>query len=218
MDCAAGSSTQHIAEYVSLEDVLRFFYFYGLTSLSLWCSSLEKIKDDIYKAENVDLFELYIKLVDLMKKIRIALELRLVNSQTDLLLLNDYLFDIDEVYNYLSENVQNFSNKIILKSTYASVHSLIRQIKPTSADEDDVDVDESMSSDESDEDEFNKIFSSLKDSKQEKKANIFQQTLMFQSNGTRKMLTTPGEKGGYLIKIEITDTRDLKGVPKNAGG
>ena len=29
------------------------------------------------------------------------------------------------------------------------------------------------------------------------------------------MLTTPGEKGRYLIKIEISDTKDLKGVNKN---
>lgn len=29
------------------------------------------------------------------------------------------------------------------------------------------------------------------------------------------MIKTPGEKWGYLIKIEITDHKDLKGVDKS---
>lgn len=30
-----------------------------------------------------------------------------------------------------------------------------------------------------------------------------------------QILTTPGEKGRFLIKLEVTDTRDMKGISKN---
>lgn len=217
MESVQGTSSQQV-EYVSLEDIVKLLYFYGLTSISIWFNTLQQIKNDVYKSENVHLFEMYIKLVDITKKMKTGLELKLANSQSDLLLLDEYLFDIDDIYDYLFENIINFSNKNIPKSSYLSIFNFIKQVKPTSSNEDEVDGSDTMdlcSSNESEEDEFNKLFSSLKDVTEPKKKNIFQQTLMFQSNGTRKMLTTPGEKGRYLMKIEITDTRDLRGVPKN---
>lgn len=44
--------------------------------------------------------------------------------------------------------------------------------------------------------------------------NIFQQLFMYQSEGISKILTTPGEKGEFFVKFKVTDTRDMKGVPK----
>lgn len=62
------------------------------------------------------------------------------------------------------------------------------------------------SSDESDsEDTFAKLFKR----KQSTSLKISQQ-FQYNSGTTRRKITTPGEKGSHLIKVEITDTRDLK--------
>ena len=61
--------------------------------------------------------------------------------------------------------------------------------------------------------EFNKIFTSVKrrKSKSDKTDELYEQFVSFKCNGSNKTLTTPGEKGSYLIKIDITDTKDLRG-------
>lgn len=72
-----------------------------------------------------------------------------------------------------------------------------------------------IDNEEEDEDEFDKVFTSVKTNENDKNNLRFEQTVMFQTGGTRKTLTTPGEKGGYLIKIEIIDTKNLVNVAKN---
>ena len=67
------------------------------------------------------------------------------------------------------------------------------------------------------EDEFSKIFESIKSDKEKEKdtnEKIFQ-IISSVSNDKQKILTTPGEWGSHLIKIEITNTRDLKGVSRD---
>lgn len=39
-----------------------------------------------------------------------------------------------------------------------------------------------------------------------------EQSFQINSNGVRKTITSPGEKGSHLIKIEITDFSDIKNV------
>lgn len=56
------------------------------------------------------------------------------------------------------------------------------------------------------EDEFAKLFQ-----KSEKRQPIIiSQQFQYQTSDCRKKITTPGEQGTHLIKIEITDTKDLK--------
>lgn len=46
-------------------------------------------------------------------------------------------------------------------------------------------------------------------------AAVINQTITFRSDDMLRKCVTPGEIGKYLIKIEITDCKDLKGVPLN---
>jgi hypothetical protein len=66
--------------------------------------------------------------------------------------------------------------------------------------------DQSSSSDESDDED---LFAKLFNKKHSSSLKISQQ-FQYNSANSRKRITTPGEKGSHLIKIEITDTRDLK--------
>ena len=134
-------------------------------------------------------------------------------QQKDLSLLNNYLFDIDEVYEYLNTTIVNFKEKNILKSTFIIINSLIKNNMMCDNDSEKFTID--IDNEEEDEDEFDKVFTSVKTNENDKNNLRFEQTVMFQTGGTRKTLTTPGEKGGYLIKIEIIDTKNLVNVAKN---
>lgn len=116
-------------------------------------------------------------------------------------LISNYYFDIDEIYNYLNENIINFSDK----KTYKSVFSIINTI-----------VKNRMLQSDQNNNYMKKIVGLMMMMNLKESSSIFQQSAMFQSNGSRKILTTPGEKVAYLVRIEITDdTRDLKGITKN---
>ena len=157
------------------------------------------------------------------KKIKVALETTIVNSEKDMLFLNTYLFDIDEIYNYLNTHIMNFKDKIILKTVFTTINSIIKKNMYTEGENtmdvvnvDDDDDDDNDDDDDDDDDEFNKIFTSIKrkSKKNDKTDELFEQFVSFKSNGSNKTLTTPGEKGSYLIKIDISDTNDLRGVDR----
>ena len=42
------------------------------------------------------------------------------------MLLNTYLFDIDKIYNYLSTNIIHFKDKNILRTTFSTINSVIK--------------------------------------------------------------------------------------------
>lgn len=66
----------------------------------------------------------------------------------------------------------------------------------------------SESEDSDSQDKFGKLFSQSKNKKT--KNVVIKQTLQYNDGQKRRKITTPGETGSHLIKIEITDTRDLK--------
>lgn len=52
---------------------------------------------------------------------------------------------------------------------------------------------------------FEKLFSKIK-----KKNVVIKQIMQYSTGDTKRKLTTPGEVGTHLVKIEITDTKDLR--------
>lgn len=113
------------------------------------------------------------------------------------------------VKSFTKSLVQKFKLKALNIAEKNNVHVVENE------DSDDDDDDDISDADESG-DEFSKIFDSIKteDKKKDRKKKI-SQIISIVSNDNQKILTTPGEWGSHLIKIEITDTRDLKGVPKD---
>lgn len=211
-----GTSRNEDCNFMSMVDIIKLLYYTGLTSVALWKDVLNKIKGSVLEENDLEIFNLYIRLVDISKKIQECLEITFANhSQKHLDSVETYLFDIDEIYEFLSINTLNFFEKNVQKSVYNALVSHIKsylvKINNDVDDDNEIEIDDLDSEDENG--EFEKLFRSI--GTKEKKENTFQQSVMFQSNETRKTITTPGEKGGYLIKIEITDTKDLKGVNKS---
>lgn len=66
----------------------------------------------------------------------------------------------------------------------------------------------SSSSSSSSDDEYEKIFKSK--TTKSNKSPLIRQIFQTRKHNLRKKMMTPGEKGRYMIKIEISDVRDLK--------
>lgn len=79
----------------------------------------------------------------------------------------------------------------------------------SSSSESDSESGTSSSSDSDTDDEFGKLFSNT-DNKKKKHIPFVSQQFQYQTNDVRRRKITPGERGTHLIKIEITDTKDLK--------
>lgn len=169
------------------------------------------------KDDNSDLFNLYVNLFNIVKKIRTGLEITLVHSQEKLALLDNYHFDIEEAYDYLCSNIDGFKEKRIKKDTFSILHNYVKNfLHPVndrmSVSHDDDDEDTDVVNDTDGDEELDNIFSNIKSQSKKNKKLIFEQVVTLNSNGKKRTLKTPGEKGAFLIKIEITDTKDLKGV------
>lgn len=218
--------------FMSIEEILRIFYFLGITTCSKWDACMHNIRMDVMNLDcdnYADVINVYMKLIALGRRIRFGLEIYLnVNSQEKLSLIDTYLFDLTDIYDYLRENVNNFDEKNIHKTTFNVINSFVKNfLFPNNTDTDIVmqnesfeNVDDDNNDDDDDEEEvdneFDEIFKSVKVKKgNSNSTSLYEQSVLFNSHGDKKMLTTPGEKGAYLIKIEITDTKDLKGVEKN---
>ena len=212
---------------MSLEEVFKLFYFLGLTSIQSWEMCMKSVKTELINVDNIEVITLYMRLSEVVKRIKIALEIKLdVNSQDKIVQLNNYLFDIEEIYDNIINTIPNFNEKNIIKSTFVILNNLIKNyldfnMKNVYVGNDiDIDIDHNDDDDDNDDNdddgdderELEKIFTSVRKSKSERKSSLFEQFVMFQSNGTRKTLKTPGETGRYLLKIEIIDTKDLKGI------
>lgn len=106
------------------------------------------------------------------------------------------------------QNLQSIQSIILLKiscfhknNTDTSVNTAIVMKNESFDNDDEV---------ESEDDEFNKIFKSVEGKEDDNKNSLLiQQSILFNSHGDKKMLTTSGEKGAFLIKIEITNTKYL---------
>ena len=223
MDAQHEGGLRH-EECLSLEDILKLIYYLGLSSYGQWEDMMKKIQPDIISIDNVNVFSLYIQLRDITKKIKFALETTIVNSQKDLMLLNNYLFDIDEIYNYLNTNIVHFKEKNILRTTFSIINSIIKnkmmyRFEDEEEEEEDPMNIDIVNNDDDDDDgdvDFKRLFKSVKryTSKNEKTDELYDQYISFKKDDSTKTLTTPGEKGRYLIKIDITDVNDLKGINK----
>lgn len=220
------NTTEGVREDIlSLEDIVRLIYYVGLSSYGHWEEMIQKLKPEIIKLDDADVFSLFVKLMDITKKIKLGLETTILYSQKDIPALNTYIFDIDMIYNYLNSYIINFKEKNISKTIFTFINNLIRKhfITFNTEENDDImtlddddDNDNDNDNDDDDDDEFDKIFTSVKRSKSKnnKTDDLFEQFVSFRSNDSCKTLTTPGERGSYLIKIDISDTKDLRGVDK----
>ena len=67
------------------------------------------------------------RLSEVVKRIKIALEIKLdVNLQEKLGQLNTYLFDIEDIYDYINTSILNFNEQNIFKSTFIILNNLVK--------------------------------------------------------------------------------------------
>lgn len=210
---------QNSEEMYSLEEVIKIFYFSGVTTFGLWEELLEKLKPLLLEDLDLISFTLHQKLSFVINSYKDNLTLTEINSQLKIYELKNYVLSLDEIFNYIKSHIDDLFTKCYKKNLVLNFKSIIAKILQNTneniAENSDEDSD---NNNEDSEDEFNKIFDSIKSDSSEKKKDKkkkIAQSLIIAANDKQKILTTPGEWGSHLIKIEVTDTRDLKGVPKS---
>lgn len=199
---------QNMEELYSFEDVIKAFYYCGLITVSLWEEALERIKPLLLESDisSISLYNKLLILVSLCKKT--------FSAQEHINDFKNYKFTLSEIISIGKSDIGDLELKIYKKSILTviklAIVKIIQEKYASEASNSDNSSDDDSENDP--DDDINKIFNSIKSSKE--KGKIFSQSISILSNDTQKLLSTPGESGTYLIKIEMTDTRDLKGVPE----
>lgn len=195
--------------FFSLEEVLDIISYSGVNSLHLWDKLLELLRNMLLEDLDLSSYELYQKLKYIITIFRNHNELipseRLLSSSEIIDVVNPYISNDLSARYYAKSLVQTFKLKAL-----EAVKKINNEIAMDS------DSDNNSEINESDDDEFSKIFDSIKtNDKQDKKQKKISQVISIVSNDNQKLLSTPGEWGSHLIKIEVTNTCDLKGIPKD---
>lgn len=203
-------------EVYSIEEIIKIFYFSGITTFGLWEDLFKKLTELFIENTDLAIFKLYEQLNSIINSYKNELSSE-INSQLKMIQLQKYIFSLDELMNHIKSLSEDFSIKSYKKNIVLAFKSKILSVLPTTNDNvTEKSEDEDSDNNDSD-DEFSKIFDSITDDskKKRKEKKAIPQVIQIFSNDKQKILTTPGEWGSHLVKIELTDTRDLKGVPKN---
>lgn len=185
---------------MSLEDIFKIFYFLGLSKCATWDACMHSIRMDIMNVDSsdyADVINVYMKLIALGKRVRLALEICLnVASQDKLSLIDTFVYDITDIYDHLQTNVLHFNEKCIEKSTFNVINNFVKNflfahnntndtdviMKNDNVDDDDDDEEEI----ESDDNELDEIFKSVKVKKDNNKSTLlFEQSVLFNSHGAK---------------------------------
>lgn len=194
---------------MNLKTIVQHFILVGLTSVTLWEEALSSIKLQVVEMLSTDVLELFFALNHVAKALSEHVMLNgEIFSQDKLPLLNSQRLDSMEITNILKPVFATYEGKLFLKSSLTCIHNMVKNYINNSNEN----PNNSDSEDLSNVDEVMALFS---ESFKEKKKTVFrgikQQFSLFQNQSTQKLIT-PVQNGQYLVKVEITDTDDLKGV------
>lgn len=197
---------------MDLKTIVQHFILVGLTSVTLWEEALTSIKAQIVEMLSTDVLELFIALNHVTKVLSDHVMLSDDDlSQHKLTLLNSQKLGSLEITSILEPVFASYEGKMFSKSSLTAIHNMIKTYINNSNDK----VNISDSEDSSNVDEVMALFSeNFNVKKGASFKGIKQQFSLLQNNCTKKFIT-PVENGQYMVKIEVTDTDDLKGVSFN---
>lgn len=199
---------------IDLDTIIKKIYLIGLTTLTLWESILKDVMHDIVNDDEYDE-----DLVKILKEIKLCVEICRAKTKT---YGKGIEFNIETIKVYLEQSVLNFHEPQFKQSSANKFYSLVEKSlnkqtksnhisKKRKHNDNESDSDESASSSDSDSetDFFKRMYGSC-GVNENKKKRTFVQSFSLLKDGVNKIVSTPGERGSYLIKIEVTDTRDIK--------
>lgn len=203
----------------TLKSVVELLILLGLTSATLWEQVLFKIRKDVSDLMNTEVTNLFFALKMVAQAVCAGVVQSGDLSQEKLEALNDIEKDHSVLMSYIEptlslmpnicystesvKNIRNFINTALkdFKTNDSESNEPINK-KPKL----DTDTTEAMLS----------LFGKSVDSKKRKnKEVVISQQFSLRDEDTIKKYSTPGEKGKFLVKIEVTDCDDLRGVGAN---
>lgn len=196
-------------DVMNLKTIVQHFILVGLTSVSLWEEALSSIKSQVVEMLSTDVLELFFALNHVTKVLSEHVMLNGdILSQDKLPLLNSQKLGSSEITTILKPVFASYEGKTFSKSSLTSIHNMVKTYINNTNEK----ANNSDSEDSSNVDEVMTLFSKNFNEKQISSfRGIKQQFSLFQNQCTKKFIT-PVENGQFMVKIEVTDAADLKGV------
>lgn len=202
----------------SLKHIVQFIYFEKIVSIILWEELIEKMTSFMIDQPSA-VVQIYI-----VFKNAIANFGQNEVSQIELIRQKEKERTLDEIIEYFSNQITNdqfivealnFETVSVFKDLIKKINNINLNVNET--DNFKINDDDDDDDDDSSNDEFNNSINLIlnknnKKTKKGKKHVSFEQIFQISTDGKRKWLKTPGEKGMYMIEIKVTDTRDIVNV------
>lgn len=223
-------TVQKMPESYVLSGVVNLLLLLGLTSANMWEKVMFDVRKKVSELMNPDLTALYFHLKMVSHSICTGIVTNSDLSQHKLDMINEKERDYDELLTYAEPILQVYSKYTysveIVKMFKDIVEESVEKINLIEISDEEEEVKATGSKkrphqqecldddddDDADEDELFRLLGKKFGSKKKNaKLSISQQVSVKNENVTRKC-TTPGESGQFLIKIEISDCNDLKGL------
>lgn len=212
-----------------LVNVLENLILIGMCSLDLWEGTINKLKCCDEVISDPEMFNLFMLIRDLYNTFSNKIYTKNDNcSQDKLIAINMREMSYEEIMDLLKPILKKvtYKNRSYSSKCVHSLMKLVRNIIHSETEDKNTNQKKRKSNDvetpgtskkcrqvatdecsDDTDDEFGKIFSSTVD---QNRSVMIKQVFHYQTGNERRRLTTPGETGDFLVKIEISDMKDLQ--------
>lgn len=190
----------------TLKGVIEILILLGLNSVSLWEKTLYAIRTGVSDLMNSEVTSLYFHLKLVSNAIGSGVALSGDLSEYKLDYMNEAEREYEELIKYTEPIFEVYSKVRYSIDSVKLLHDLVKKSMNGNKNDD-------KRADTEEDDVFN-LFG-LGIGKKCKGNTLISQQVAIRNEETLRRCTTPGEEGRYLLKIEITDCEDLKGITQD---
>lgn len=212
-------------EHYDLKGVVNILILLGLNSVNMWEKGIFKVRNIVSDLMNPDLTTLYFHLKLVTDTICTNIAINSDLSQEKLEMVNELNRNFDELMDHASTVVQVHSkhrySATSVKILKELVEDIIQKLNAIEISDDEeetkkIKLNKKRSFIEEDDDddceELFRLFDRKNSSKKKTKSLTISQLVTIKNDSVTRECITTGETGKYLIKIEVTDCEEIKGV------
>lgn len=195
-------------ETINIIGILRLLFLNGINNISKWDKITSTFEIDSKKKKLKILHDNVKKTKKYWRKAKPLVEMQ---EDAQMILdsdLENRFFTVEtfnEIIEQIEKNEAEF-NSIMYKTSEADLYKTLTE-GILKEDDDELSEEEEQESNTEEDDDFEDIFTA-----DESKNQLIPQSFTHRDGNKIKSLATPGEKGYHLVKIEITDYKDIKNI------
>lgn len=210
-------STSKISSDYTLKSIVELLILLGLTSATMWEKILFQIKSDVSNLMNTEVTNLYFSLKLVAQSVCSGVIQSGDLSQQKLEIINDSEREHTELMSYIEPTLnllpQIFYSTDSVKHIKNFIATALKENNATqSSDEPPCKKQKNDTNTNTTEAMLNLFGKTIENKKKKSKEVVISQQFSLRDEQVLRKYATPGETGKLMVKIEITDCDDLKGV------